>query len=122
MHKPCVLVLGLLGLAAGTPLRADSPAAREVIRECAQRAKADLIGMEALSADCPTLATAIETLGLAAHLPEDWKSQVTADALADWSALADRYGGSAAPGPLPDSSRLQTIARLLRPPPEPPNW
>jgi hypothetical protein len=123
-----VLLLVLLGLAAGAgpaagaPLGADSPAARAVIRECAQRAKPDLVGMDALRADCPTLDTAIETLGLAAHLPQDWKEQVTADDLADWSALADRYDGSASPVPLPDSSRLQTIARFLQPPPEPPNW
>jgi len=117
-----VLLLVLLGFAAGAPLRADSPAAREVIRDCARRAKPDLVGMDALRADCPTLATAIEALGLAAHLPQDWKEQVTAGDLADWSALADRYAGSAAPVPLADSSRLQTIARFLRPPPEPPNW
>src|SRR5882724_962813 len=122
MRRPCVLLLVLLGLAAGAPLRADSPAARAVIRECAQRAKSDLVGMDALRADCPTLATAIEALGLAAHLPQDWKEQVTAGDLADWSALADRYAGSAAPVPLAGSSRLQTIARFLRPPPEPPNW
>jgi len=128
MRGPCALLLVLLGLAAGVgpaagaPLRADSPAARAVIRECAQRAKPDLVGMDALRADCPTLAAAIEALGLAAHLPQDWKEQVTADALADWSALADRYDGPTAPVPLPDSSRLQTIAQFLRPPPEPPNW
>jgi hypothetical protein len=78
--------------------------------------------MDALRADCPALATAIEDLGLTAHLPQDWQEQVTAGDLADWSALADRYAGSAAPVPLPDSSSLQTIARFLRPPPEPPNW
>jgi hypothetical protein len=124
-----VLLLVLLGpaagvgLAAGAPLRADSPAARAVIRECAKRAKPDLVGMDALRADCPTLAKAIQDLGLTAHLPQDWEEDVAASDLADWSALADRYDGSAAPPmPLPDSSRLQTIARFLRPPPEPPNW
>jgi hypothetical protein len=119
MRGPCALLLVMLGLAAGAPLRAESPAAREVIRDCARRAKPDLIGMDALRADCPALANAIETLGLAAHLPEDWDKRVTASALADWSALADRYDGSVAPVPPPDSSRLQTIARLLRPPPPP---
>jgi len=122
MRGPCALLLVTLGLAAGAPLRADSPAPREVIRECARRAKPDLVGMDALHADCPSLATAIEALGLAAHLPEDWKEQVTRDDLADWSALADRYDGAAARVPLPDSARLQTIAQYLRPPPEPPNW
>lgn len=122
MRGPCALLLVTLGLAAGAPLKADSPAARQVIRDCAQRAKPALVGMEALRTDCPTLAAAIEALGLAAHLPQDWKKQVTTDDLADWSALADRYDESAAPVPLPDSARLQTIARFLRPPPEPPNW
>jgi hypothetical protein len=78
--------------------------------------------MDALRADCPTLATAIKDLGLTAHLPQGWKDQVTARALVDWSALTDRYDGSAVPRPLPDSPRLQTIAEFLRPPPEPPNW
>ena len=122
MRGPCALLLVILGLAVGAPLRADSPGAREVIRACAQRAKPDVVGMDALRAGCPTLAQAIEDLGLAAHLPRDWKKQVSAGDLADWSALADRYDGSAAPVPLPDSSRLQTIARFLRPPPALPNW
>jgi hypothetical protein len=122
MRGPWALLLVTLGLAAGAPLKADSPAAHQVIRDCAQRAKPDLVGMDALRADCPTLATAIENLGLAAHLPQDWKKRVTADVLEDWSALADRYDGLAAPVAPPDSARLQTIARFLRPPPEPPNW
>ena len=122
MRRPGALLLIVLGLAAGAPLRADSPAPREVLRDCAQRAKPDLVGMDALRADCPTLTTAIEALGLPAHLPQDWKKQVTPSDLADWSALADRYDGSAAQVPPPDSVRLQTIARFLRPPPEPPNW
>jgi hypothetical protein len=122
MRGACALLLVTLGIAAGAPLKAGTPAARQVIRECAQRAKPDLVGMDALRPECPTLATAIDDLGLAAHLPQDWKKQVTADALADWSALADRYEGSTAPLRLPDSSRLQTIARFLQPPPEPPNW
>jgi hypothetical protein len=120
MRRPCVLLLVLLGLVAGTPLRADSLAAREAIRDCARRAKPDLVGMDELRADCPTLAKAIEELGLTAYLPQDWRDQVTAGDLADWSALVERYERSAVP--LPDSSRLQTIARFLQPPPEPPNW
>lgn len=122
MRGPCALLLVLLGLAAGAPLRADSPSAREVVRDCARRAKPDLVGMDALRADCPTLAAAIEDLGLSAHLPKGWKEQVTAGDLADWSALADRYDGSAGHAPPPDSSRLKTIARFLQPPPELPNW
>jgi hypothetical protein len=93
-----------------------------VIRDCAQRAKPDLVGMDALGADCPALAKAIQELGLAAHLPEYWKKRVTPRALADLSALADRYDQAAAPVPPPDSSRLQTIARFLRPPQPPPTW
>jgi len=122
MRGPCALLLVILGLAAGAPLRADSLTAREVVRDCAQRAKPDLVGMDALRADCPTLAKAIEDLGLAAHLDENWKKRVTARALSDWSALAERYDRAAAPVPSQDSSRLQTIARLLRPPEPPPTW
>jgi hypothetical protein len=119
MRGPCALLLVILGLTAGAPLRADSPPARAVIGACAQRAKPGLVGMEALGSACPELADAIATLGLGAHLPGDWEDRVTPRALADWSALADRYDRTAAPVPLPDSSRLPTIARLLRPPPEP---
>ena len=119
MRGPCALLLVILGLTAGAPLRADSPPPRAVIRDCAQRAKPDLVGMEALGAACPDLADAIATLGLGAHLPRDWEDRVTPRALADWSALADRYDRSVAPLRSPDSSRLPTIARLLRPPPEP---
>ena len=122
MRGPRALLLVILGLAAGAPLRADSPTPQEVIRDCAQRAKPDLVGMDALRADCPALAKAIQELGLAAHLPAYWKKRVTPRALADWSALADRYDRAAAPVPPPDSSRLQTIARFLRPPQPPPTW
>ena len=122
LRRPCALLLVLLGLAAGAPLKAEAPTAREVIRDCAKRAKPELVGMEALRADCPALAQAIEDLGLGAHLPRNWKKQVRAADLADWSALADRYDGSGAPVSPPDSRRLQTIAGTLQPPPEAPNW
>jgi hypothetical protein len=122
MRRPCALLLVVLGLASGAPLRAEPPAAREVIRDCARRAKPDLVGMDALRTDCPQLATAIEDLGLTAHLPQGWKKRVDTEVLEDWSALADRYDRSGAPVPLPDSARLQTIAGSLRPPPELPNW
>ena len=121
MRGPCALLLVILGLTAGAPLRADSPNGHEVIRECAQRAKPALVGMDALRTDCPALAKAIQDLGLAAQLPWDWKKRVTPRVLADWSALADRYDRAAAPA-RPDSARLQTIAELLRPPQPPPNW
>jgi hypothetical protein len=122
MRGSCALLLVILGLAAGAPLRANSPTWHEVIRDCAKRAKPDLVGMDALRADCPTLEKAIEELGLPFHLPEDWKKQVTPADLDDWNALADRYDRTAAPVPPPDSARLQTIARLLRPPQPPPTW
>ena len=122
MRGPCALLLVILGLAAGAPLRADSPTWHEVIRDCAKRAKPDLVGMDALRAACPTLEKAIEELGLPFHLPEDWKKRVTPADLDDWNALADRYDRTAAPVPPPDSARLQTIARLLRPPQPPPTW
>ena len=121
MRGACALLLVILGLTAGAPLRADSPNGHEVIRECAQRAKPALVGMDALRTDCPALAKAIQDLGLAAQLPWDWKKRVTPRVLADWSALADRYDRAAAPA-RPDIARLQTIAELLRPPQPPPNW
>jgi hypothetical protein len=122
MRGPCALLLVILGLTAGAPLRADSSPARAVVRDCAQWAKPYLVGMRVLGESCPELAKAVVTLGLVAHLPEDWEDRVTPRTLADWSALADRYDGTVAPVPPPDSSRLQTIARLLRPPPEPLSW
>jgi hypothetical protein len=122
MRKPRVLLLVLLGLAAGTPLRADTPAARATIRDCAQRAAPDLVGMEDLGPACPKLAAAIEELGLSAHLPSDWKEDVAAGDLTDWGALVDRYDVSAPPVLLADSSRLQTIARALQAPPESLSW
>lgn len=121
MRGPCALLLVILGLAAGAPLRADSPPS-QVIRDCAQRAKSDLVGMDALRTDCPALAKAIQDLGLAAQLAVDWKKRVTPRALADWGALAERYDRAAAPLPPPDSARLQTIARFLKPPEPPPTW
>ena len=37
MRGPCALLLVILGLAAGAPLRADSPTAREVVRDWRER-------------------------------------------------------------------------------------
>jgi hypothetical protein len=123
LWRPCALLLViLLGLAVGAPLRAEAPSARKVLRGCSLGVKPDLVGLDALQGQCPTLAQAIEDLGIATHLPRNWKKQVTPGDLADWSALADRYDPSAAPASRPDSHRLQTIAETLRPPPEPPNW
>jgi hypothetical protein len=122
MRVSCALLLVILGLTAGAPLRADSPTSHEVIRDCAQRAKPDRVGMDALRTDCPELEKAIHELGLPAQLPRDWHERVTPGALGDWSTLADRYNRATVPVPPPDSARLQTIARLLRPPQPPPTW
>ena len=120
-RRQCALLLVLLGLAADAPLQADSPSARTLIHDCAQRAKASLRGIEALRAACPAIGTAIEDLGLVAVLPADWKARVSPRAMADWSALANRYAEPAL-SPLPPPSSLRTIAMQLRPPPMPATW
>lgn len=115
------LALGLLWLAAGAPLRADSPAARILVQDCAQQADSGHRGIEALRADCPGVGPAIEELGFDAFLPKDWSGRISPRTLADLNALANRY---AQPGPrmLPDPSSLQMIARRLGPSPSATWW
>lgn len=115
------LVLGLLGLVAGAPLRADSLAARTLIHDCTQRADAGLRGVEALRADCPAVGAAIEDLGVEALLPKDWRARISARALEDLNTLADRYA-QPLPRTQPNVSSLQTIARHLAAPPTSVTW
>jgi hypothetical protein len=114
------LLLGLLWLVTGAPLKAD-PAARQRLHDCAQRASPGLRGIETLRADCPEIATDIGDLGVAALLPEDWKARISPRAVADLTMLADRYAQQTvrvAPG----APRLQAIARNLQAPATSVTW
>ncbi len=117
----CALVLWLLVLSAGAPLRADPVATRALIKQCTQQARPALRGIQALRADCPAIDTAIADLGLAALLPADWSKRVGPHSLADLSALADRYAQQP-PGPSPSPSSLRTIAQSMQLPAEAPSW
>jgi hypothetical protein len=114
------LLLGLLWLVTGAPLKAD-PLARQRLHDCAQRASPQLRGIEALRADCPEIGADLEDLEIAALLPEDWKARISPRAVADLTVLADRYARQSvrvAPG----ASRLQAIARNLQAPATSVSW
>jgi hypothetical protein len=115
------LVLWLLVLAAGAPLRADPIAPRALVEQCARQASPARRGLEALRTGCPEIDTAIGELGLAPLLPPDWKKRVSARALEDWGALADRYARPPL-GVLPSAPSLRMIAQRMALPPEPPSW
>jgi hypothetical protein len=127
------LLLGLLWLVTGAPLKAEplpagdvtaaaAPVARrQRLHDCVQRASPRLRGIEALRAACPEIGTDLEDLGLDALLPEDWKARVSPRAVADLTMLADRYALQSAHVP-PSASRLQSIARLLEPAPSSVSW
>ena len=117
----CALLLGLLCLATGTPPKADPRVSREPLHDCLQRASPRLRGIEALRAVCPEIGPAVEGLGLDALLPEDWKAHISARAMGDLTALADRYTQTT-PRALPSPVRLQAIAGLLEPPPAEASW
>jgi hypothetical protein len=121
MEWRAALVLGLLGLAAGAPLQADSLAARTLIHDCTQRADPSVRGIEALRTDCPAVGAALEGLGIAALLPKDWRARLTPRALEDLNALSDRYA-QPVPSMLPNVSSLQAIARHLEAPPTSDTW
>jgi hypothetical protein len=126
MRTRRAVLLGLLGLAAGsavaagTPTPADVTAAHTTIAQCARRAGSTLRGLDALRRACPGVAGAVRNLGLDAFLPVDWVTQVSAPALADLEALAERYSAPA-PALRLSASRLQAIAAGLKPPPSPPS-
>lgn len=121
MRRWCALLFGLLWLATGTALKADPHAARGPLQDCLRRASPDLRGIEALRGVCPDIGPAVEELGLGALLPVDWKAHVSARAVEDLVALADRYAQPTSGAP-PSPTRLQAIARLLEPPPSSVPW
>jgi hypothetical protein len=123
MRSGWAVLLGILGLSAGSVPRADVPAARTLISHCAETAEPGLHGLEALHDACPGIEQAIEELGVAPLLPADWRTQLSPRALGDLAALEARYAD-----PLtwksvePDAHRLRSIALSLAPPPAPPSW
>jgi len=115
------LLLGLLWLVTGVPLKAEPLAPRQRLHDCVQRATPRLRGIEALRAACPEIGTDLEDLGLDAFLPEDWRARVSPRSVADLTMLAERYALQSAHVP-PSASRLQSIARLLEPAPSSVSW
>jgi len=103
------------------PEATDLRAAHALIEQCTQDARDDLRGVEALQADCPRIDAAATDLRLDPLLPRDWKSHVSARALGDLDALAERYA-VAAPQPAPNAARLRAIAQALQPPAQPLSW
>ncbi|MGB6449892.1 MAG: hypothetical protein WBE92_04005 [Steroidobacteraceae bacterium] len=132
MRIPQAVLLGLLGLAAVSPVPADPPApasvpapadasaAHALLANCALRADAKLRGLDALRGACPGVERAVHDLGLDTLLPAAWPKQASSRALADLDALAYRYAGPP-PALRLSVSRLQEIALSLKPPPSPPS-
>ncbi|MGH8149602.1 MAG: hypothetical protein ACRETB_06460 [Steroidobacteraceae bacterium] len=119
------VLLGLAGLALGLgpPLAAGEPtrAAQALIARCAQQASVATRGIDALRAACPGIDHAVEALNLDAFLPAHWRSDASAQALADLSVLASRYARPA-PALRLDVAQLQRIALGLALPPAPRSW
>lgn len=80
-----------------------------MLEQCAQEADSELRGLGALSGPCPDIAGAIHDLALDAELPAGWRDHVSAGALSNWGALADRYSRT---GPAGEGSRLADPGRL----------
>jgi hypothetical protein len=121
MQWRCALLLGLLVLAAGTPLRADPVAARTLLQQCAQRADSSQRGIEALRAACPGIDTALKDLGLDSVLPSNWKTRIRSGALDDLGALEARYAQPSSGAPL-NPVALRAIAQRMSPPPTSISW
>jgi hypothetical protein len=117
----CALLLCVLGLAGVAPLSAEPPDSPHLIQDCAQRATSEARGIEALRTACPGIDKAVGSLGLDPLLPKDWPRRISPRALADWNDLATRYARPT-PAGMPDPARLQSIARLLQPPPSSATW
>ena len=115
------VVLGLLSLPCGAPLRAAPPVPRAVIAQCALQVAARTRGLDALRAACPGVGRAVHALGLDSFLPSGWQTRLTARDLLDLSALAERYAARA-PALRLDAPRLKSVALALRPPRAAPSW
>ena len=118
MRAGCAVLLALLGLTAGSPLRADITAARRLIVQCAQMAEPGARGFDALQRACPGIAEALDGLGIEPLLPSDWRRDLSPRALADFVGLEVRYADPVISESVrPDVSRLRSIALSLKAPP-----
>jgi hypothetical protein len=84
----------------------------DIVRDCTQRVSADKSGIAALSAACPQLEDALQTLGLTPMLYEGWQKRLNSDTLKDLIALTERYGASER-GQSPDVAALPGILKSL---------
>jgi hypothetical protein len=82
-HFPALGSLLAATCFAGTPLA--------TVRNCAVSASPALSGLKSLSATCPELPTALNTLGLDKILYEGWQDKLNVHALDDVVLLAERY-------------------------------
>jgi hypothetical protein len=117
--KTGLALLALLSIAH--TVRGESLAVQAVIARCTSQAHANLRGIAALSKACPGVDAALRQAGLTAFLPPDWRKTLTASALGDLAALAQRYAGEVA-SRAPATAILRSIAAGLVPPPPPANW
>lgn len=109
----------LAGLFASTALAA---APLDVVRQCAAAASSTVSGLKNLNAACPQLEAALTALRLNEILYDGWQDKVTAHALQDAAALAERYSESKAQRSL-DRSVLRGILGSYKTQPEAPrSW
>jgi hypothetical protein len=111
------LALTLTGLFASAALAA---APLDVVRECAAAAAPGVSGLKNLEAVCPQLDAALTALGLNEILYDGWREKVTAHALQDAAALAERYSKSKPRRSL-DQDVLRGILGSYKTQPEPPH-
>ena len=123
MRAAPVVLLALLGLSAGSALRADVSAARSLVAHCAATAEPSLRGLDRLRDACPGIEQALDELGSAPFLPFDWRTHLSPRALGDFAGLAARYSDRVTWGGVrPDALRLRSIALALKPAPPPVSW
>jgi hypothetical protein len=123
MRAWAAVLLGLLGLSAGSALRADVSGARTLIGRCAKTADANFRGLDGLHDVCPGLEQALEQLDIGPYLPANWRAEISARALGDFVALDVRYTDPALWGRVrPDAHRLRSIALTLQSAAVPISW
>ena len=84
----------------------------DVVRDCAHRASPSLAGLKALEAVCPGLQDALAGTGFEAILFDGWQQKMNSQALADLSALAERYSRSQRRAP--DAASLSKALESLQ--------
>jgi hypothetical protein len=88
------LLLAPLAFAQESPESTSSPSA--LISECAETAERNVVGLEALEAECPGLDEALEDAGFSAFLSDAQLEQLTPFGLVDLERLDARYRESIA--------------------------